>query len=68
VELIKKHGWKTEQDFLMWIGPVIWNLIDVRDEIRRLYGVMESMDDAWMKNALDIVVSEPGTAKGGKHE
>jgi len=62
VELIKKHGWKTEQNFLMWIGPVISNLIDVCDEIRRLYRVMESMDDAWMKSALDMVVPEQDTA------
>jgi hypothetical protein len=52
----------------MWIGPVIWNLIEIRDEIRRLYNVMESMDDSWMRSALDIVVSEQGTAIGGKHE
>ncbi len=57
VELIEENGWKTEQEFLMWVGPVIWNLIEVRDEIRRLYHFMESMDDAWMKSMLDFVVS-----------
>ncbi len=67
LELIKKNGWETEQELLVWIGRVIWNLVDVRDELRRRYRVMESMDDAWMKSALDLFVQERDT-KGGRDE
>ena len=63
LELVKKNGWNTVQELLTWVGPVIWNLIDVREEIRRVYRVMESMDDSWMVNALDLVVSKQDTAK-----
>lgn len=62
-EWIKKNGWHTEQELLMWVGQVIWNMIDVRDAIRERYRVMESMDDGWMKSALTFVVQAADASK-----
>ncbi len=37
--LIRSNGWETEEEVVIWVGPVIGKLMEMRDDLGQRYGI-----------------------------